>query len=345
MSVAIGKTQVEQFQQGFAATVPQIKAVLPSHIPFEKFERVAMLAVQLEPKLLQCEMKSLFLEFQKCAADGLLPDRKEAVITYRYNSKKGCNVAVYQPMIAGVKKLARNSGEVSSFTAQNVYEGEPFRIVLGDDERIEHERKLDRIDDNKIIGSYAVVKLRDGSIIREFMSIAEIHKARNTNKDWAKGPWSTWPGEMCRKTVGHRIAKSIPRSSDKEGERFHNALERVTSEAIIDGVATTHQPTQYAVEGGKLAMLENLSDIDNDQGTDDGEVTDISNFEEEAGVSEALPGDGIIAEFTGLDTLNDILATERNAAIKAEIAKLPKIEQDRVRVEIEGMKQLKRAAA
>jgi recombination protein RecT len=121
MSGTVGRAQVEQFQNGFAATIPQIKAVLPDHIPFEKFERIAMMAVQLEPKLLLCEMKSLFLELQKCAADGLLPDRKEAVITYRWNSKKGNNVAVYQPMIAGIRKLARNSGEVVSFTAQNVY--------------------------------------------------------------------------------------------------------------------------------------------------------------------------------------------------------------------------------
>jgi recombination protein RecT len=254
---AIAKTQVEAFQAGFAATIPQIKAVLPTHIPFEKFERVAMMAVQLEPKLLQCEMKSLFLELQKCAADGLLPDRKEAVITYRYNSKKGCNIAVYQPMIAGVKKLARNSGEVSSFTAQNVYEGEPFKIILGDDERIEHERKLECINDDKIIGAYAVVKLKDGSIIREFMSIAEIEKARNTNRDWAKGPWVTWRGEMSRKTVGHRIAKSIPRSSDKESDRFHNALDRVVSEAVIDGTVTA-QASPMPIGGGKLAMLEGL---------------------------------------------------------------------------------------
>lgn len=266
MSNTIGKSQVVAFQEGFQATIPQIKAVLPAHIPFEKFERVAMMAVQLEPKLLQCEMRSLFLELQKCAADGLLPDRKEAVITYRYNSKKNTNVAVYQPMIAGVKKLARNSGEVASFTAQNVYDGEPFKIVLGDDERIEHERRLECIDDSKIIGAYAVVKLKDGSIIREFMSIGEIEKARNTNKDWAKGPWATWRGEMTRKTVGHRIAKSIPRSSDRESERFHSALDRVASEAVIDGVATVQTPE---VVGGKLALLENLVggsvDVDNDQ--------------------------------------------------------------------------------
>lgn len=273
MSNSVGRQQVEQFQAGFAATVPQIKAVLPSHIPFEKFERVAMMAVQLEPKLLQCEMKSLFLEFQKCAADGLLPDRKEAVITYRWNSKKSINVAVYQPMIAGVKKLARNSGDVESFTTQLVYEGEPFRIVLGDEERIEHERKIECIDDTKIIGAYAVVTLKGGEKVREFMSIAEIEKARDTNKDWAKGPWRTWRGEMCRKTVGHRIAKSIPRSSDRpESERFHSALDRVTSEAVIDGTATAQPEIAAPTTGGRLALLESMVGTSFDQESADNTI-------------------------------------------------------------------------
>src|SRR6185312_1471032 len=94
MSTPIARGHIEAFQEGFIRSAPQIKAVLPSHIPFEKFERVAMMAVQLEPRLLQCELRSLFLELQKCAADGLLPDRKEAVITYRWSSTKRCNLAV-----------------------------------------------------------------------------------------------------------------------------------------------------------------------------------------------------------------------------------------------------------
>jgi recombinational DNA repair protein RecT len=209
---------------------------------------------------------------------------------------------------------------------------------MGDDERIEHERKLDCIDDDKIIGSYSVVKLKDGSVIREIMSIAEIEKARNTNRDWALGPWVKWRGEMCRKTVGHRISKSIPRSSDKEGERFHRALERVTSEAVIDGVAT-EQVTTPRQNGGKLAALENMVGLDLEDDTDgrDEVITEDGEI--------LSPADAIIAEFAKLETLTDITAQEANAAIRAQAAKLSKPDQDKVRAAVEKMKQEKRAAA
>jgi phage RecT family recombinase len=332
---AIAKTEVEAFQRGFAQTAPQIKAILPSHIPFEKFERVAMLAVQLEPKLLQCEMKSLFLELQKCAADGLLPDRKEAVITYRWNSKKSTNVAVYQPMIAGVKKLARNSGDVESFTTQIVYEGEPFRIILGDEEKIEHERKIECIDDNKIIGAYAVVILKGGEKVREFMSIGQIEKARNTNKDWAKGPWVTWRDEMCRKTVGHRIAKNIPRSTDRpESDRFHSALDRVASEAVIDGVATREpEPTP---SGGRLALLENMVGGTYDEET--GEVTDNV-----ADDTDALHAAELIKQFNDCQTDAQVIGLTTQREVKDEIADFKKRRPDLHKMLIEGIDSKRKA--
>src|SRR6185437_9552217 len=193
---------------------------------FEKFERVAMMAVQREPELLKTDHKTLFLELQKCAADGLLPDGRQAVIVRRWNSKLGKEAATYQPMVAGLRILMRNSGEVTALHAQVVYEGEPFRIVLGDDERIEHERVLSCVDDSKIIGAYAVATLKDGEKVREFMTWAQIEKVRNVNKYWQKGPWASWPSEMSRKSVVRRLYKSVPQSTDKEGERLQRAIER-----------------------------------------------------------------------------------------------------------------------
>ncbi len=47
----------DQFAQEFAKIVPQVQAVLPAHIPFEKFERVVRIAVQKNTDLLECSPK------------------------------------------------------------------------------------------------------------------------------------------------------------------------------------------------------------------------------------------------------------------------------------------------
>jgi len=237
MSVTISKNEVSAFRAGFAQIAPQIKKTLPAHVTYEKFERVCMMAVQREPELLKTDARTLFLELQKCAADGLMPDGRQAVIVRRWNNKLEKEAATYQPMVAGLRVLMRNSGEVAALHAQLVYEGEPFRIVLGDEERIEHERKLDCVDDSKIIGAYAVATLKDGEKVREFMTWKEIERARNVNKHWAKGPWASWKGEMSRKTVVRRLFKSLPQSVDKEGERLQRAIER-DDEDVVDVEAT-----------------------------------------------------------------------------------------------------------
>jgi len=263
---AIVKSDADAFRAGFARIGPQIKATLPAHVSFEKFERVAMLAVQREPELLKTDHRTLFLELQKCAADGLLPDGRQAVIVRRWNSKLGKEAATYQPMVAGLRQLMRNSGEVAALHAQVVYEGEPFRIVLGDEERIEHERKLDCVNDEKIIGAYAVATLKDGEKVREFMTWAEIEKVRNVNKFWQKGPWAMWKAEMSRKSVVRRLYKSVPQSTDKEGERLQRAIERddehSRDEAPASDVVTIEGDAFEAASNGANQMTEAHETID-----------------------------------------------------------------------------------
>lgn len=225
---AIARTNAEAFKVGFTRMKSQISAALPSHVPYERFERTVMMAVQKEPKLLECDQKSLFMECQKAAADGLLPDGREGVIVYRWNSRAGKNMAVWQPMVGGLMKLARNSGEIASLSSQVVFKGEAFRIVLGDEERIEHERSMELPDRPEIVGAYAVAVLKNGEKVREFMSWAQLEKVRAVNTQWSKGPWASWADEMSRKSVMRRLIKRLPLSTDRDADaRFQAAVERV----------------------------------------------------------------------------------------------------------------------
>ncbi|WP_407523682.1 recombinase RecT [Methylobacterium oryzisoli] len=90
-----------------------------------------------------------------------------------------------------------------------------YVVVLGDEERIEHEPKLDG-PRGAPRATYAIAKTKDGGIYREVMSLEEIEKVRRVSRAANKGPWVDWWEEMARKTVLRRLAKRLPMSTDMD---------------------------------------------------------------------------------------------------------------------------------
>lgn len=190
----------------------QFKAALPAHIPVERFARVVMTALQNSPLLLKCERRSLWNAAMKAAQDGLLPDGREGAMA-PYKDKRGNFQAQWMPMILGLRKKARNSGEIATWDAHCVYENDEFAFELGDEPFIRHKPALG--DRGKIIAAYSIAVLKDGSKSREVMSIKEIEGVRLKSKA-QKGPWddAVFYPEMVRKTVARRHSKMLPMSSD-----------------------------------------------------------------------------------------------------------------------------------
>lgn len=187
----------------------QFKAVLPAHIPAERFMRVVLTAVQNSPGFLQkVDRQSLFNSAIRAAQDGLLPDGREGAIV------EFAGKAQWMPMIAGLRKKVRNSGEIATWEAHVVFEEDAFEFELGDEPFIRHRPSTG--DRGKPIGAYSIATLKTGEKSREFMSIKEIEKVRNVSraKDSATGPWKNWFEEMCRKTVARRHSKVLPMSTD-----------------------------------------------------------------------------------------------------------------------------------
>ena len=71
-----------------------------------------------------------------------------------------------------------------------------------------------RGDRGKIIAAYSVAVLKSGERSREVMWVDEIEDVRKASRYPDGGPWVTWFGEMCKKTVAKRHAKVLPMSSD-----------------------------------------------------------------------------------------------------------------------------------
>lgn len=209
-----------QFRDQLHKMNNDISTALPPHMPVERFMRVVLTAVGGNPDLLDADRRSLFEAAMKAAQDGLLPDGRDGAFVTFKSKIKGENGAQdrwifkvqWLPMVGGILKKIRNSGELLSITAHVVYECDKFEYVLGDDERIEHMPAL--ANRGKPIAVYAIAKTKDGGVYRDVMSLDDVEKVRGVSRAKDSGPWKDWWDEMAKKTVIRRLAKRLPMSSD-----------------------------------------------------------------------------------------------------------------------------------
>jgi recombination protein RecT len=200
------------FKQQLDAREGEFKAALPAHIPAERFARVVMTACQRTPDLLNVERRSLFLAALQCAQDGLLPDGREAALVTYKDRDRGL-IAQYLPMIAGLRKKCRNSGEIATWDVHAVFSNDAFEFELGDDPFIRHKPCLE--DRGKLIAVYSIATLKSGEKSRDVMSVGEVEKIRAKSRA-KNGPWAdpTFYPEMAKKTVARRHSKVLPMATD-----------------------------------------------------------------------------------------------------------------------------------
>jgi recombination protein RecT len=260
LAVRKDTTPARDFRDQLQNMNGELATALPPHVPVERFMRVVLTAVNGNPELLDADRRSLFEASMKAAQDGLLPDGRDgAFVTFKTKVKKGGQdhwilKAQWLPMVGGILKKVRNSGELLTISAHVVYERDDFAYVLGDEERIEHSPCLEA-DRGKPRLVYAIAKTKDGGIYREVMTIAEVEKVRNVSRAKDNGPWRDWWDEMAKKTVIRRLAKRLPTSADlddlirRDDELYDFNGKRVDSEGqqarvfdVVKDPLSDHEP-------------------------------------------------------------------------------------------------------
>lgn len=206
------------FQTYAQERMDQLGFALPPHISPDRFTRIALTALQRKPELLKCTRQSLWNACLLAAQDGLMPDGREgAIVPYgeNENGQKKAEIATWMPMIEGLRKKARNSGQIRNWEVHVVRERDHFKFALGDDSFIEHEPYFGAEEPGDVIGAYSIATMIDGTKSRDVMTIRDIMKIRAKSKA-KNGPWSdsTFFPEMCKKTVARRHYKQLPHSSD-----------------------------------------------------------------------------------------------------------------------------------
>jgi recombination protein RecT len=244
------------FKDNFKRLIEAKELALPSTVSEDAFRNAAIIAVQDNPGLLMADQQSLFKSIRKAAAAGLVPDGREgALVTFKTKDKESnswIDKVQFMPMVFGLIKMARRSGTVADIRAHIVYQGEvdkgQFSYVIGDSESLTHEPILFG-DRGAPVAAYAIAKLTDGTIVREFMSADDIdvvRRAGSSQRIYAKGTapvvsaepigiWKDWASEMWKKTVIRRMTKRLDLSSEdirhiQEDDDF-TGLRDVTPEA------------------------------------------------------------------------------------------------------------------
>lgn len=188
---------------------PQMAMALPKHITPERMLRVTMSAVQVNPKLLECDRTSLFSAVMSCCQLGLEPD---GVLGQAYLIPFSGRVQ-FIPGYKGLIALARNSGEVISIEAHEVCENDDFDFAFGLNGRLEHVPA--RGNRGAVTHFWAMARFKDGGYHYDVMTKEEVDAIRARSPGKNSDPWKIHYNEMGKKTVIRRIAKYLPLSVQK----------------------------------------------------------------------------------------------------------------------------------
>lgn len=145
----------------------------------------------------------------------------------------------YKGEIKLTKKYSKNP--IKDIYAKNVKQGDFFEEIIENGRQSVNFKPIP-FSDEPIIGTFAVVLFKDGSMMYDTMTVAEME---NTRKVFSKAQnskaWKDTPGEMYKKTVLRRLCKLIDLDFDniEQQKAFLEASDfDPKKEIIIDGQAS-----------------------------------------------------------------------------------------------------------
>lgn len=214
----------------------QVAMALPPAVTPERFVRVAATAVMTNPDIAKLNHDSVLRAMVQCAADGLMPDGREAALV-----KRGDN-AVYTPMIGGFRKKAAEHGW--TIRTAVVYENDAFEHVVEDaEEKILHRPVRPGDDRGELVAAYAIAKHVDGRKVVTVLHPEDIKKRRS--KATTQKVWDEFPAAMWEKSAGRDLFGQLGLA---EGDA---AVQRMlAAEALAHGEAATALYGPPPVGGG-----------------------------------------------------------------------------------------------
>lgn len=193
----------------------EIKKALPSVITPERFTRMVLSAISVNPKLASCTPKSFLGAMMSAAQLGLEPNTPLGQAYLIPYNNKGTLEVQFQIGYKGLLDLAYRSGEVDIIQAHIVYENDTFECEYGLNPTLKHIPADSK--KGEPVKVYAVFRTKTGGFGFEVMSMDEIreHAAKYSQTYGSKySPWTNNFEEMAKKTVLKKVLKYAPMKSD-----------------------------------------------------------------------------------------------------------------------------------
>lgn len=237
---------------------PEIKKALPSVITPERFTRMALTALSVNPKLAECTQNSFLGALMSAAQLGLEPNTplgQAYILPYR---NKGVMEAQFQIGYKGLIDLAHRSGEFKTIYAHTVYENDEFEYELGLNQVLKH--KPAKKERGHAIYYYAVYHLTNGGYGFYVMSRDDVksHMDRFSKSASASySPWATDFDEMAKKTVIKKVLKYAPIKTEFARQIVND--ESIKTELNSD-MTTVEDKTQY--EDAEFSVVTDADEVE-----------------------------------------------------------------------------------
>ena len=224
--------------------IDELGKALPSFMTPERFVRIAVTSMRLNPKLAECTQMSILGALFQSAQLGLEPNIEGQAYLIPYNNSKqivdpdtGRKKWVkryecqFQIGYKGYIELFYRHGAALTLDMHTVYENDIFEYSYGTNPYLKHCPVLK--DRGEPVAYYAVATLRNGGSIFKVMSKDECvehgktHSKCYITREWddrsktyvpvtphfeASSPWAKDLNAMCKKTVLIQLAKLLPKS-------------------------------------------------------------------------------------------------------------------------------------
>lgn len=249
------KNKPKTISQWIEAMKPEIEKALPNVITVDRFARMALTAMRVNPKLAQCTPMSLMAALMQAAQLGLEPNTP---LGQAYLIPYG-DQAQFQIGYKGMIDLAYRSGQFKSIYAHAVHENDDFDYQYGLNQDLKHKPAAK--DRGEVIGYYAVYHLQNGGYGFEVMSKEDVENHAKTysqavKKGWTS-PWKTDFDAMAKKTVIKKLLKYAPLSVEFSRQiaqdetiktEISENMEDVPSENIFEAEYSVHDEEEQQEE-------------------------------------------------------------------------------------------------
>lgn len=195
-----------------------------------------------KPILESCSQASIANSLMDMATLGLSVQKKQGYFI-AYGGK--CQ---FQRSYFGNITIARRFG-LKDIHAEVIYEGDNFVYHIEDGNKVldKHEQSIANIDNDKIIGAYAVVIMQDGTKMLEVMNMKQIKQSWQQGYGYKEGSGthSKFADQMAKKTVINRALKQI---INTHGDVFVQEADERTED--VDRMEQVEAYVAYEIEAG-----------------------------------------------------------------------------------------------